>query len=437
MKRAIAFAAGLVVLAAVAGCTPSDGTEAAPTSPGSGELSGSLEVWVDDTRTPVVQAWADAHPEVDVEIVTMPAEFGAVTTKIALANNAGSGWPDVVFPAAPDEVASLAANPVSFAAPLEDVIPASVLDGFADGTVERCTFDGHVFCLPNDIAQTVLWYNAALMAEFGYEVPTTMDEYKELGIKLATEHPGYVVGNANDIYGLQPFYGSSGCPFSTASEDQTSVTIDLSDEKCQAATDVLAPLVQNGTVSSLGLFTPEFTELGTSNKILMLPGASWFGDFLLKTYGGPDGQFAAADMPLWPGEDVPYAGAEGGGLWVMSKHTENPDAASALITDLTTDPEVQTVAATYPADKAAAEIWLEAKAADPFYASDPVPALETSAGLINPSLTYIRYFAQLVDSYNQTVLPALSSSDPAAALEEWESQLSRLAETAGYQVSNG
>ena len=61
-----------------------------------------------------------------------------------------------------------------------------------------CTVNGKVYCLRNDLAQVVLWYNAALMKKWGYQVPTTWPQYEALGLKVAKQHPGYLVGNAGD-----------------------------------------------------------------------------------------------------------------------------------------------------------------------------------------------------------------------------------------------
>ena len=46
----------------------------------------------------------------------------------------------------------------------------------------------------------MLWVNKKLMDQFGYSVPTTWQDWAALGQKVATEHPGYIVGNIGDSY---------------------------------------------------------------------------------------------------------------------------------------------------------------------------------------------------------------------------------------------
>lgn len=427
---------------ASAGSAATDGSAATAGSSGAapavdGNLTGSLVVWVDDTRTEPAKKWAAANPGVKVDVQTVSSDPGSTPTKIGLANNAGKGWPDVVFLGNPEEVAALAANPIAFAAPLDGSVDPAVLQGFAAGTIERCTFEGKPYCLPNDIAQTVLWYNKALMDRFGYQVPRTMDEYRALSEKVAKEHPGYVMGSVAGRYGLNAFFGSSGCPYSEATS-QTEMRINTSDPKCARVTDVIGPMVANKTLSTLDPFDPAVVKIGNANKILMMPAPSWFGDFAFKpTYKTPKGELAAAQMPTWSGESKPWAGAVGGGLWVVSKHSENPDAANAFAVAMSTDPAIQGPAPTYPADKKSAEKWLASKKSDAYYAGDPGPVMQTEAGLINPVQSYIRFSTQQLDSFNKVVVPALGGGNAGQALQTFGDQLKQAAQASGYQVSGG
>ena len=59
-----------------------------------------ITVWADATRQPAVEAFVAAHPEIPVNLVLDDGSSGAsgtFQTKIGLADQAGEGWPDVVF----------------------------------------------------------------------------------------------------------------------------------------------------------------------------------------------------------------------------------------------------------------------------------------------------------------------------------------------------
>ncbi|TDE02783.1 ABC transporter substrate-binding protein [Jiangella asiatica] len=415
----------------IAGCT-------APGASTGGDDDGatSLTVWVDSTRTPGVERYLEEHPDVDIRMTTIPSDPGYVLTQISLANQADDGWPDVVFLNTPEDVASLAAPPFDFAAPLDELVDDEITDGFVEGSLSGCTFGDTLYCLRNDIGQTVLWYNQALMQEFGYEVPQTWSDYGALGERVAAEHPGYIIGGLNGKWGAGVYFESSGCPTRDVI-DLTTVRIDTSDPGCVRAAELLDPLLANGSVSALSPSDPAFAQIGQENRILMLPAASWYGEHRFKAaYESPAGEMAAAPMPTWDGEDVPYSGSVGGGAFVVSRHAEDMDAAVDFATWMTTNVDHQSEQPTYPAFAEAAEAWGAARAADPFYAEDPFPVMKDQAPLIRDTFGWVRYANEWNNIFNETVVAAAESPEPLLeAVEEWGSRLTQAAEATDYEVA--
>jgi multiple sugar transport system substrate-binding protein len=392
----------------------------------------ALVVWTDSTRQAGFEAYKKAHPDKKVTIVTY--EPDSLLTKIQLFNRTGKGWPDVIFDPHPNDTAGLSSNLYKFAQPLDELVPKNVQDGFGTAN-DTCKFNGKLYCLKNDLAQTVLWYNKPLMAKFGYKVPTTWGEYKDLGLKLAKEHPGYVVGAAgfNNVYAdlLWP----SGCPISDVKDDAT-VHIDVKDPKCTRVADLVDSLVSAGSLSRLGPFDADFVKLGKEQKILLMPGASWYGDFLFKpenSYATPKGVIAAAPYPKWDGEDKAWSGAYGGGVYLVSSHSANKAGAVDIAQWMATSNDFQKTAPTYPAYGPAATAWSQRLAADDFYAENPFPALQQQAQLISPSFKFTRYpFENVVDA---TVAAKVRSGGKFAdGLGDLQSQLTGLAQSTGYAV---
>lgn len=425
----VGAALGLVV-AACGGSSQGDAEANVPQ-----DADAPIEVWVDETRTPGAEAFVEAHPDIDVTINTVPNDPGWMLTQISLKNQGGSGWPDAIFLNTPEDIASLAYESFDqFAQPLDELVGSDVIDGFAEGTLAGCTYDGKTYCLRNDIGQTMLWYNQKLMSDFGYEVPTTWSEYREIGERLAGEHPGYVVGSLNGKWGAGTFFSSSGCPTRDA-QDLATVKIDTSAPECQRVAEVLEPLIDNGTMSLLAANDDEFIALGQDNKILMLPGPSWYGEVRLKGgYQIPDGQIAAAPMPTWEGESESFSGSVGGGAFVVSRHSENLEAAAEFVTWMTTDTEYQAGQPTYPAFEEAAAAWGAKFSNDPFYAENPFPVMQEMAPKIRDTFGWIRYATEWNETFNATVA-ALDRSGPLMdAVEQWGSRLEQAAEETDYQV---
>ena len=122
----------------------------------------------------------------------------------------------------------------AFAAVLDSgLVPKATLDNFTPGSLDPCTVDGKVYCLRNDLAQVVLWYNKTLLDQFGYSVPTTWEEYQALGEKVATEHPGYIIGAVGDTWTPEVYIWGSKCQANDIT-GPTSVTVNTTSTRVQA-----------------------------------------------------------------------------------------------------------------------------------------------------------------------------------------------------------
>lgn len=408
---------------ALAGCSAPDG--AAVTQ----DDKAPITIWVDGTRLDLSNQWAKDHPEYDVKVESVDG----ITQKVSLAVKAGSGIPDIIFLGEPSEISTLLTNSVNYPLALNDLVPQKTLDGFAAGSVEKCTYDGKAYCLPNDTAQTVLFYNKTLFDQFGYTVPTTFDEWEALGEKVAAEHPGYSLGTMNGRYGLDGYFGSSGCTYNQATSP-TDVKIDLTSDACTRVTDVMGPMVQNGSLSTLDFFDTAYIQTITEGKLLAAIAPSWMGLYGIKPNYVANGDYAVAPMPTWDGAETNYSGAVGGGLWVAYSGTKNQKAVSEFMIAETTDPALIGTGPGYPADTASADVWLKAVASDPWYAEDPSDALKDAAAKISPTLGFVRYQAQIADAYTNIVVKN-AAGDLKKAVTDFGSEITKAAEAAGYTVS--
>src|SRR4051794_31404895 len=156
----------------------------------------TITVWVDADRSSAVDAFKKANPDVKLKVVTYDGSANgsnSFRTKMQLFDRAGSGWPDVVFSTQNNDAAwasQKSGGKEAFAGVLDKgLVPGDTLAKFTEGSLNPCTVDGHVYCLRNDLAQAVLWYNKSLMDQFGYAVPTTWEEYQALGEKVAKQTP--------------------------------------------------------------------------------------------------------------------------------------------------------------------------------------------------------------------------------------------------------
>lgn len=391
----------------------------------------SLTVWVDATREPAAQAYAaSVKGEVDVKIEVV--DINEVISKIALFNTTGKGWPDVVF-AQPNDVAALSDAANGFAADLGDLVDDKIIDGYA-GANDWCEIDGKLLCLKNDLAQSVLWYDATLFDELGLTPPATMDEFAEVATQLGDQ--GYSSGAIGD----QNFYGSylwpSGCPMSSV-VDSSTVKIVVDAPECTRVSDLVQPLVDAGALDPRSSFDAGFiADIAKQGKVAMTLGPSWFGEFVIRpetSWAIPAGRIAAAPMPVWSGEDEAYSGEWGGATWIVSSHSAFPQAAADAAVFMATDSGVATDAVTFPAYGPANEAWADRVSADDYYASDIVPALTAQSLLVRDSEKPVRFdnWAQIGAVLQTEINGGTSVAD---AVSDFQKSLIELASGTGYTV---
>ena len=394
-----------------------------------------ITVWVDSTRLPGVQAYQKSHPNVKLNIVTYNGDAEGsnyLQTKIELYNRAGSGWPDVVFSEEYNDASWSTASGTDWVAPLnEGLVPQSVLSGFAPNALAPCTVDGNVYCLRNDIGQNVLWYNAALMKSFGYQVPTTWEQYEALGAEVAKQHPGYITGSVGDAWTPEVYFWASRCGANQV--DGNTVTVNTSSANCTKMASLLDAGVANKSLTTQSAFADSFVKQYAS-KTLMLIGPSWYGQYVFNSaLHVPAGQVAAAAPLTWAGQTTATTGDVGGGIWMVSKYSENLAAATALAQYMATSNAYQLTAPTYPAYQPAAQAWLAAQATQHYFASDVTSVFTQAANEIWGGWGSARYSQENI--WAASMVPQITSGQTITSLlGTWQTAIENQARSFGYQV---
>ncbi|MBK3576374.1 extracellular solute-binding protein [Streptomyces sp. MBT65] len=444
LLRAAAVTLSLATAAALAGCASADTTTPSSSGtsafkPAAQKAGSQITVWADSTRLPSVQAYQKSHPDVKMKIVTYDGGADGSTylqSKVQLFDRTGSGWPDVVFGTPTDVTwASEATKPGAqpFAAPLDEkLVPQATLDGFAKGSLTPCQFNGHTYCMRNDIAQVLLWYNKSLMDKWGYQVPATWQEYEALGKKVAKEHPGYLVGSAGDTNSHESYFWSGQCPAFDLVKPDTLRT-DLADPKCTRMATLLDNLISAKAIATQGFFSQGFAK-DSGSKVLMAYGPSWYGQYLFKAgFKTPAKQIAAAPPLTWQGESTAATGNVGGGVWMVSSHSANLKASSDLVTWLTTSDANQATAPTYPAYTQAAKAWLANPANKDYFANDVSGPFEQAANEVWTGWSNTRFSDST--AWSSVVLPALTAGKSLTeTLPAWQQEIAGEAKTQGYKV---
>ncbi len=390
-------------------------------------------VWTDAVRQPGFEEYRDSVAD-EVDVTVEIQDIGQVVGKIQLANQVGSGWPDVIF-LDPSDVATLVSPQVDYALGFTaDNVGQEFLDDFGQANV-WCEIEGEVLCIKNDLAQTVLWYDTVIFEELGLTVPTTMKEFQETALSL--EGTGFIAG----AIGEQNFYASylwpSGCPLGhplSASE----LRINSQDPKCTRVAELVQPMVDAGVLDTRSAFDAGFIADAQQGIVAMSLGPSWWGDFVIRpeeSWAVPEGRIATAPMPIWEGEDVAWSGEFGGGVFMVSNKSEFPQAALDTAKWMVSDPEHVAGEPTFPAYGPANVIWTDRMAEEPYYVGNPAEAMSAQSQFVNPVVAPER-----IGVYNELgsgLSLAITTGTPIQeALDSFAQHLKNLAPQFGYTVSD-
>ncbi|WP_433796759.1 ABC transporter substrate-binding protein [Actinoplanes sp. CA-252034] len=293
--------------------------------------------------------------------------------------------------------------------------------------------DGKVHCLRNDLAQVVLWHDKSLLDEFGYTVPTTWEQYQELGERVAREHPGYIVGTVGDAWTPETYFWGSRCRANDITGPR-SVTVRTGTPECRRAAAMLDTLIKNGTTPAISVFTPEFVKQ-YSGKVLVMPGPAWYAGAIFnnpQSLDVPKGRLGVAAPPAWQGESA-VTGNVGGGTWFISSHSKNLKAASRFAEFVTTADDYQVnVAPGYPAFAAAADKWIKKQESSGYYATGLQPIITAGTQIWDGWGSGL--FSQEA-IWAKTMTPAIAEGKSLVdLLPTWETAIRNQARVDGYTV---
>lgn len=423
---------GSLLLAGALTLSACSGGGAGTDAGGGDDASGprSLLIWVDTVREPACESYQESvSGTIDVTCEVVGQE--EILPKISLANTAGEGWPDVVF-SPPNSASIYAEESNGYALNLSEYVDPSIFEGYNTAN-DWCLIDGSYYCLKNDLAQTVLWYDTVIFDELGLSVPETMDDFAETALELQSS--GYSAGAIGDQGFYAGYLWPSGCPVADV-QDPATVRINPDTPECARVFDLVQPLLDAGALDSRSAFDAGFLEdVAGQQKVGMSMGPSWWGEFVFKpedSWGIPEGRMTAAPMPAWAGEDTAWSGEWGGGIWVASSHAVNPQDAADAAVYLATDPDMREDKVTFPGYGPAFEKWATRVGADPYYAADPTVAMVEQASKIRQDNNPVRFDMRGQIGVLQTELNGGASAEDAT--RTFMQSLIELAPGVGYTV---
>jgi multiple sugar transport system substrate-binding protein len=340
------------------------------------DKNAKIEVWIDAAREEAAGKFVTTYPDKGKLVTLTTTNYSDLVQKILFWNNVGGGWPDASF-AEPQIVPWINDAAHSYLGDLVPYVDKKIIDGFAEGALQSCWDGTKLYCLRNDLAFYVLWYNATKVKELGVTIPTTYEELEATCTALKSSHPEVqcVLGQVGESF--TNILVSNKCPFEQII-GPGQLRINATHENCVKATKYLDAANQAGWYLLTDMWAAETTDLIKSDNWLFIPSSSWFGDYVIRGtfYDADDpnfvGKIGVAPMPKWQGQDHPWVYWWGGAAWVLSRHSKNPQLTADFLVYMTTD--VIKEQGTYPAYVPAAEEWLKNRMPTLTYLEDTAKA---------------------------------------------------------------
>lgn len=334
LRRPLIAATALLASGALlAGCAAP--AEPAADATASGPATGEVTFWSSlSGMADVAAAFNDSQDDITVTFEEIPNGANGGYTKLSAAIESGSG-PDVVG-IEYDRLPGFAAS--EQLAPLDDLVPADVLDEYDPQVRDLVTFADSAYALPYDAPPMVVWYRQDVLDAAGVDVPTTWDEFEDAARAVKAANPdAYLTSFFTNEPQLAPMSWQAGARWFGVEDDSWKVGID--GDRSQEVADYWQRLIDEGLVKKQLGFSDEWTADLNSGVVNAWVGGSWSAS-ALKTRteaSGQAGLWVAAPVPSWG--DEPTGALSGGTSFAIPENSDNAAAAAVFLQWLVTSPD--------------------------------------------------------------------------------------------------
>jgi multiple sugar transport system substrate-binding protein len=174
------------------GAAPASGTSGSGGTGGKPSLSQWYHAYGEDGTEAAVKKYAAAYPDATVAVGWYPGDYDS---KVAAALLTDAG-PDVFESGNGPNIDEIQGGQVI---PLDGIL-GDAEDDFTESMIERMSYDGHLYAVPQVIDMQLLVYRTSMLDQAGVKPPTTYDELADAAKKLTTKDvKGLFVGNDGGV----------------------------------------------------------------------------------------------------------------------------------------------------------------------------------------------------------------------------------------------
>jgi multiple sugar transport system substrate-binding protein len=322
---------------AVTGCSGGVGEQGTQANGGGGAGSSDevpiVSVWAWYPQfDKVVEKFNETHDDVQIEW-TNAGVSEDVYAKLRTALEAGSGAPDVTQM----EYSELPAFQVTGSlADIGQYGANEVKDDYPEWVWGQVSDGDSVYAIPVDAGPIVMFYREDLYEEYGLEVPTTWEEYREAAEKLQEQNPDlwisdFQVGNASNHLGL--IQQAGGQPYGYSFTSAEDITLNFDSEQSRRVLNYWADMVADGLVDDAAYHSTEWDNKLSTGQYLTTIEAAWRPGYLGSVAEDTSGKWRVAPKPQWDEGDDAY-GNHGGSSFAVTNQAADRELAARVAMEL-------------------------------------------------------------------------------------------------------
>ncbi|MER6922935.1 ABC transporter substrate-binding protein [Streptomyces spiralis] len=274
----------------------------------------------------VVDAFNKTHDHIQVDFEQIPSGTQGGYLKLSNAARAGNA-PDVAtieYPQLPGFAIDGVARDITSV--ISDELRAKLLPQ----SLGQTTFEKRTYSVPLDLEPMVLHYRKDLFDKFGFDVPTTWDEYAELARRVRRTGGGRRIATfpTDGMSQMAAWCWQAGAQWFDISKGAWNVS--MADAPTRKVAAYWQRLIDEGLVycnsSTSRLYD---AQIGNGLVLTRLSGA-WDAGAQMNARPEQKGKWRIAPLPQWtPGR--PALGTHGGSTFAVTKDSKHPEAAMEFI----------------------------------------------------------------------------------------------------------
>jgi len=345
--RSRVAALGLVVAAALAGC--SSGSPSGGSTGNGGTVKLTFVNW-DNGMQVAVDAWNKANPTIQVTL-SKPSGTGYTLYNKLITNNKAGTNPDITqveYQALPALIANKVVVPI-------DKYVGDLSGGFGKASLSQVQFEGKTYGIPQNICPMVFFYRKDIFDKLNLKAPATWAEYATDAAAIHAADPKQYIGNftAADAGWFAGLAQQAGANWWTASGNTW--TVGINDAATQKVADYWSNLIQQGLVSPQPNWSPQWNTDMNQGALVGWVSAQWAPNQLPAIAKDTAGKWVAAPLPAWTAGDE-TVGIWGGETEAVTSNSKHPEQAAQFVKWINSSPTgVQILiqnAAVFPASTA-------------------------------------------------------------------------------------